>query len=373
MKKMRVLFDHQIFSYQNVGGISKYFTELYKKYKTFDNIEVLLGLKNNVNYYLKQEIITLRINIKNINSQSNLRKYFIYKSNQGFCNNIFHNNQYDILHSTFYDTNAIICNKKPHIITIHDMTPELYPQYFSGTIYSNLITKKWIRGKKQLIDKADKIISISEKTKEDLIKLYNVPENKIKVIYHGYNVLPSPAVKLIEDPYILYVGLRDKYKNFKVFVGEIKTVILKEKIKVLCIGGGKFKENEVRLLKEFNINDYFVQMSVDDAGLASAYNNALCFIYPSEYEGFGMPILEAFSLECPVILSKSSCFPEIARESALYFSMNNSMELSSLLKEVLNNSVLRNTMIQNGKKRILDFSWEKCARKHFNLYKDILN
>lgn len=369
---MKIFYDHQIFSYQKVGGISKYFSELYANLINIADINIKLGLKINVNYYLKSILSKTNEDIKTIRTNNVLYKYFIYKINNKFSSSILRNNNYDILHSTFYDPYTLQYNKKKHVITVHDMIPELYSKYFKGTIYSYLITRKWIWGKKQLIEKADKIISVSQKTKEDLIKVYKVPESKIEVIYHGYNNLPDPSEKLISEPYILYIGLRDKYKNFVGFVKGVSQILKKEKIKVLCIGGGKFTNNEKQLLEEYQVEKYFIQKYVNDSELASAYRHALCFVYPSEYEGFGMPILEAFSQCCPTILSDSSCFPEIGGDAVQYFKWDNSEEMKEKILDVINSSNIRQMLIEKGRKRLELFSWGKSSGKHYEVYKNIL-
>lgn len=366
---MRILYDHQIFSYQKYGGISRYFSELYREFSTMDGIEIQLGFEKSVNHYLNELLSGRNSNIEQVDTSNLLHKYFIYKSNRKFCIKLLKENKFDVLHSTFYDPYTITHNKRPHIVTIHDMTPELYPEYYSGTLYSYLISKKWIQGKKELVAKADKIIAISNNTKKDIMEIYNTPARKIDVIYHGYNELPTPSGKLIPEPYILYVGLRNKYKNFKTFVDGITPILKKEKIKALCIGGGAFTKKEVTLLKENNLEDYFIQMSVNESGLASAYTHALCFIFPSEYEGFGMPILEAFSCGCPVVLNNASCFPEIAKDAALYFNNKNLDEMRSAIKIVLDSAFEKKILLEKAQKQLERFSWTSTARQVYDLYK----
>lgn len=334
-----------------------------------DDIEIQLGLRKSVNHHLNEILDYKNSNIKRIDANNLVQKYFIYKSNRKFCVNLLKKNKFDVLHTTFYDPYTITHNKRPHVVTVYDMTPELYPEYYSGTLYSCLISKKWIQGKKELVLQADKIIAISENTKKDLVEIYNIPSEKVKVIYLGYNKLPNPCERLIPEPYILYVGLRDKYKNFKAFVDGIKPILKKEKIKALCIGGGAFTKKEVAFFKENNLEDYFIQMPVNESGIASAYKHALCFVFPSEYEGFGLPILEAFSCECPVILNNTSCFPEIAKDAALYFNNNNLEEMRSAIKIVLDSAIEKKILLEKAQKQLECFSWTSTARQVYDLYK----
>ena len=370
---MRVLYDHQIFSYQKYGGISKYFSELYREFSEMNDVEIQLGLKENVNYYLNELLKNTDLDIKNTDVDSLARKYFIYKRNQKRSVKLLTQNNYDILHSTFYDPYTIQNNNKAHVITVHDMTPELCREYYKGTLYSYFISRKWIQGKKELIEKADRVIAVSENTKKDMIEFYDVNEEKIEVIHHGCNRLPVPGKRLIDEPYILYIGLRDKYKNFKSFAKALNPILQKEKIKALCIGGGKFTKSEKFFLSEEGLENYFVQMSVDDKGLASAYKNALCFIFPSRYEGFGMPVLEAFSLECPVILSNASCFPEIAGDAAVYFDPTDEDSIMNNIKQTIYDTELQASLKIKGLERGKQFTWEKTARQTLDIYKGILD
>ena len=372
---MKVLFDHQIFSYQKYGGISKYFSELFKQYENNKDIDILLGMKTNVNHYLKECLLIKNSqHIENVEKSTLFNTYSVYKKNRNYCKKILDKNDFDILHSTFYDPYFMKYLNKKSVVTIHDMTPELYPQYFKGTLYSYMITRKWIRSKKEIVESADKIIAISENTRDDLFRLYCVPYEKIEVIYDGCNLLPEANSRLIDEPYILYVGLRDKYKNFTNFVKGVANILKTQKIKALCIGGGKFTEEESRLFRDLEVEKYFCQMYADDEELASAYKYALCFVYPSEYEGFGMPILESFSQKCPTILSNTSCFPEIGGDAALYFYPDNIAELEQKLLDVLSlNDADKQEMVAKGIKRLDKFSWKRCAEQTLDTYKKILN
>ena len=170
-------------------------------------------------------------------------------------------------------------------------------------------------------DLVDCIITVSENTKKDMIEYWNIPPEKITVIYHGIqniNIEQIHNLKIINSPYILYVGARSKFKNFENAVKAYSIVNQKyPEIKFVCTGSD-FTKSEIDLFESLNISKHIIHKSVNDIELFSLYHHAICYIYPSLYEGFGMPLLEAMACECPVICSNTSCFPEIAGNAALY-------------------------------------------------------
>ena len=372
---MKILYDHQIFSYQKFGGISRYFCELIaESLKNPSGFLPVPGFKYSVNTYLKDRGLDETLNFSHIKANKSLYKFFIYLSNKRHCQNLFKKGNYDILHPTFYDPYVLKNNKRPLVITVCDMTPELYPEYYSGSLYSKYISQKWINGKKILVEKADAVITISEKTRKDLIRIYNINDaSHIKTIYLSHNLPGQAEKRLLDSPYLLFVGLRDKYKNFKNFIkGATSVLKRKNDFKILCIGGGKFNEEELKLLESLNIENQVVQMSANEKQLTAAYKYAEAFIFPSEYEGFGIPILEAFAMNCPVILSNSSCFPEIALDAGLYFNPDDPNDIETKIGELLNNKNLKKKLINRGKNRLKDFSWQKCYAETNQLYKDLL-
>ncbi len=201
------------------------------------------------------------------------------------------------------------------------MIHEIYPEYFP----LNDETSAW---KKELAEKATKIIAISKNTKKDIIKYYGINSNKIDVIYLGNSLYDSGISNKIDrniigtmpKKYILFVGSRKIYKNFYFFVEAVAPVLQKdENLNLICVGGGPFSNDERFYLKSFNIDRQIYHYTVNDDTLSEVYKRAIALIYPSLYEGFGLPILEAYSCSCPVILSNTSSLPEIAGDAAAYF------------------------------------------------------
>ena len=342
---MKILYDHQIFSYQKLGGISRYFFELLKGFDYNKEFSFEVGLKCTNNTYFKDFINTKEspysikktiddlfwgINFKGKNRLYNLYHRKIINNNQNYSSELIQKGEFDIFHPTYYDTYFLDCiGNKPFALTVYDLTHEIYPELFpSGDMTA---TNKSI-----LIDKASKIFAISEQTKSDLIKFYNVEDEKIKVIYLG-NSLNTDKQKKITLPrnYLLYVGTRKHYKNFTFFIKSALSILHKNKeINILCVGA-EFSKHELDFFTKNNINNQIHQVEPSDCELAYIYSKAIAFIFPSLYEGFGIPILEAFSCACPVLLSDIPVFHEIAEDAARYFDPTDISSLSSAINEIV--------------------------------------
>ncbi len=275
---------------------------------------------------------------------------------------------FDVVHPT--ETNSLEVlnhlNGKALVVTIHDMIHELRPECFAAHDPS-------AHRKKIMIEQATRIIAISQKTKDDIIRLYKVATDKIDVIHHGNSLcLPEHHEEKqlhIPQRYVLYVGQRNSYKNFPRTLHAMKVLMEKHnEVHLICAGGGAFKEDEQNLINELGIADRVQQMWVSDEELAILYNRALCFIYPSEYEGFGLPILEAFNCHTPVLCADASCFPEVAGDAALYFNPTDIKEMTQRMELMCSDEQLREDYIARGRERIKLFSWRSCAEKTLACY-----
>lgn len=350
------------FYIKNMGGVSRYFVEIASVIMKQHNVSI--GCLWSENEYLNNAYKGRRSFINRI------VKWKISKSlTKLYCKLDILFNQYDIVHPTWVDTYIYgVKHSSKIVVTIHDMIHEIF--------WSNKEQYE-IRRKKLAIYNSDAIIAISNNTKKDILRLYpDIDEKKITVIYHGTSHLPKPT-KIegfdLNSRYLLYVGSRFDYKN-GFFVAEALKDLLKSKknLKLVYVGGGAFNHEELKFIKENKLDDLIVQLSVSDSGLAYLYRHAVCFIYPSLYEGFGLPILEAFDNECPVICANNSSLPEVGGEAALYFNNNDAEGLVDLVSELLDNDSKRKNLISLGKERAKLFSWEKCSNETIMLYKKLL-
>jgi glycosyltransferase involved in cell wall biosynthesis len=362
---MKILFDHQAFSNQKYGGISRYFANLHYGLKATVGVESKLGLLLTHNAYINKKSLPAGGLLEQVISKQSRRN----KYNKWYCRHLLKQGDYDVFHPTYYNPYFIDLVKKPFVITVHDMIHELYPHYFAA---QDPFTAGY---KSQVIDKADHIIAISECTKRDLQKFYAIPDEKITVVYHGYKMndnLVSPTKFKIRDKYVLFVGDRAGYKNFELFVNAAAPLLLSHNLQLICSGGGNFTTAEQQLFVDLNITDRIEQMSASDAELASFYTHAEAFIYPSLYEGFGLPVLEAFSNNCPVIISNTSSLPEVGGEAAQYFDPMSQQSIAAAIDAVISNKTLQSELRTKGKQRLSLFNFDNTLKQTINVYKQVM-
>jgi glycosyltransferase involved in cell wall biosynthesis len=355
---MKVLYDHQIFSGQKFGGISRYFYELMKHsdglfdYETsglFSENEYVKPLQIYREFPVKCSFRGKQRIINRLNRIDSIRK--------------IKRGDYDVLHPTYYDPYVLREKTKPLVVTIHDMIHELFPDYF----YDDRIT---VKNKKNILMRADRIIAISDNTKRDLLKLYpKIDKDKVVVIYHGILSSISENNEKKEN-YLLYTGQRDGYKNFDNFINAIAPLLIQYDLQLICTGK-TFSKKEARLLNDLKIGDRVISRFVADDRLPGVYAKSLAFVFPSLYEGFGIPILEAFVAGCPVVLSNTSCFPEIAGNAAFYFDPYSIEDMRSVIEKVITSPALQSDLINRGRERIKKYSWEKCAEETAKVYREL--
>ncbi len=256
----------------------------------------------------------------------------------------------------------------PVVVTVHDLSYFYYPQEFLKKDLHQL--KNWT---KYSVEKARKVIAVSQTTKKDLVKFYNVPDEKIEVVYNGYekSAIKGETNKTITynlkpKTYILYVGTLQPRKNIDTLIQAFQTFKKSNsEFKLVLVGKkGWLYEHIFKLVEELKLEkDIIFTGYTSDTELINLYKNAFCFVLPSFYEGFGIPLLEAMSLSAPVISSYTSSLPEIGGEAALYFDPKNALELAEKLEELKENQRLRKELIKKGKERVKKFSWDKCGEQ----------
>ncbi len=381
---MRVLYDYQAFAMQKYGGVSRCFAELVRhlppevdheiSIKESDNayIQDLPDLKparDKFNHFLVKGNFKGKSHIHRLYDK--ITKGHYYPNYNKYCTiEKLKKGDFDIFHPTFFDDYFLpYLNNKPFVLTIHDMIPERYQQYYGANDFQ-------IIKKRKLAERANAIVSVSETTKSDIIKYLDIPSEKIHVIYHGcsFKRTNNPR-RIIDSPYILYVGARDNYKNFIPFVYHSLPFLNNHpEFKIICTGAS-FSEEEKKLIASHSMKDRVIQHWIQsDEELFSLYHFAMCFVYPSEYEGFGIPILEAYTAECPVLLNNASCFPEIAGDAAIYFDMSSEhSDLSEKLEYINGLSALaKKALLDLQSKRLKTYSWSKSASQLYSVYQSLI-
>ncbi|GAB3034692.1 glycosyltransferase family 4 protein [Spirosoma pulveris] len=368
---MNIFFDHQTFSLQSYGGISRYYAELISGINSTINDHAYLPLVFSNNTHLSECGIPIRDLFpgKAFYKKSQL----IYKVNQAYTIAQLKNKKFDIFHATYYDSYFVpYLKRKPFVITFLDMIHERFATQFSGLPGNDLVTKQ-----KQLIaNHADRIIAISESTKRDIVEILNVDPAKIDVIYLGSSLklLERDNKRLsIDSPYLLFVGRRERYKNFEGLLSAIYPLLKKYNLKLLCAGGGEFTQKERLLIHSYGVDALVEQCPIiNDSTLQDLYSQATAFLFPTMYEGFGIPVLEAFACNCPCIVSNLSSLPEVAGDAALYIDPSRPESIGYAIEQILHNSNLRQILIEKGRQQLSHFSWQKTVNETLSLYNSLV-
>lgn len=368
---MKIIFDHQIFYAQSYGGISRYFYELASGLTRRDDCSVSIVAPFHVNEYLRNGD---RSFVKGPYSNQQFRgagRIRHWGRNLLLPLQYSLNGDADIVHETYYSMDPF-GRGQCRVLTVYDMIHELFSEEFKN----DLVTSK---AKKAAIARADHVICISESTRQDLIRLFDVDSRKTSVVHLGYSLLKYdsqivPAKSPNGRPYILYVGGRGSYKNFsKLCLAFSSSRFLKENFDLVAFGGGCLSEDEISQLVKRGIYNNVHQINGDDALLASYYTGATLFVYPSLYEGFGIPPLEAMSFGCPVACSNTSSIPEVVSNAGAYFDPSDADSMREALEKLINDDSRKSQLIKFGYERLKSFSWDKCASETSAVYRNTLS
>lgn len=362
---MKILFDHQKFSLQRFGGISRYFANLDKGLNTLPGVSSRIAALYSENEYVKDYSFPLNNALGRSFFEGKQKR--IYKWNRRFSRWNIQAGNFDVFHPTYYDPYFIKYIKKQVVVTVHDMVHELCPQYFPDA-------QEVIARKRAVITKADALIAISENTREDIIKIFPEKASSITVVYHGYTFSAVSDIEIdLPEKFILFVGERWHYKNFAVFAEAVSDILKKDKsLNLICAGGKSFTESEMELLNKLGIGQQCRQIDVSDEVLKQLYKRAQVFVFPSKHEGFGLPLLEAFANYCPVACSHTSSLPEIAGDAAQYFDPDDATSIRNAVETVLFNPNLREQLKQLGASRLQQFTFDQCLHGTVEVYRSLL-
>ena len=264
----------------------------------------------------------------------------------------------------------------PLVVTIHDLSYFYYPNEFLAKDLFKL--KNWTE---EAVKSAKKIISVSKTTKKDVIKFYAVPEEKVQVVYNGFEKKPPENLdnnqvlekfNIAKGKYLLFVGTIQPRKNISVLIRALPLISQFAPDMKLVIAGKKGWLYE-SIIKEAHENNMAAKIIftdfVSDDELSVLYQEAFSFVQPSLYEGFGIPLLEAMASNCPVIASIHASLPEVGGEACLYFDPDEAEDLAEQVKTLHSNESKRAELIEKGQKRITYFSWESCGKETLEVLK----
>ena len=370
MSILKIAFDYQIFCSQSYGGISRYFVNLAEELNIrSEKAEVKIFAPWHISKFLSlmpNDVVSgtnvgeypryTRLLARNINRLESKRR--IGKWNP------------QLLHETYYSKKSVSPKGCPVVCTVYDMIHEIFPEKFSAD-------DKTCERKHVAISRADHVICISRNTQRDLIEILGVPESKTSVVHLGFQRLDKNVLTTErsagENNFILYVGDRGGYKNFEKFVRSVaSSPRLRSDVGIVAFGGGPFKTEELALIDGLGFSGGQVrQVTGDDDILGSLYSRARAFVYPSLYEGFGLPLLEAMAHNCPVISSNSSSMPEVIGDAAEYFDPGSVEEMSTAIENVLYSEQRMAELRVLGQSRLEHFSWKKCGEGTMAVYEKL--
>ncbi|MFN8356518.1 MAG: glycosyltransferase family 1 protein [Spirosomataceae bacterium] len=370
---MKVLYDHQSFTGLKYGGVARYYYELMNVFSKRKDVEFELALQYSNNDYINGAAFSRHRNFSTFFNQLTTAKVMSLVNRLNSLR-LIRQGGFDIFHPTYYHKYFLDhIGDKPFVLTFHDSTNEKYHHLYpslGGDLHDL---------KQQLLNRAHKVIAVSEATKADMLHYFDVDESKVEVIYHGSaftNIIPNGAATKLKIPerYLLYVGNRSDFKNFPFFLGAIQPLLKKDNdLFLICAGGKRFTREEKQLLSDLSLTEKVIYHDIpNDEVLYVLYQKAIAFIFPSLNEGFGIPILEAFSAGCPVALSDASSFPEVAQQAGIYFDPKEADSILATVEKLVEDESLRIKLIEQGYSRLQHFSTEKTAQQTLEVYRQAI-
>lgn len=356
--------DEQIFAIQPYGGISRLFAELTRQYVSDSELGVDLDpLQAPIvnRYILDDPGLTNRLQVRRARNQwTALAWYFSHLERR----------RADVVHTTFYLPHGLASARgTKRVITVYDMIPERMPDTRRRL---DLLTLK-----RRYIESADHVICISQATKEDLLELYGTQDIPTTVVHLGVDERFNPEVPHLAgfpEAYVLYVGHRGQYKDAKTLMAAFAEIAHDfPDHQLVFAGGGPFSREEEALLNARNIRHRTKQFDLPDEVMPSAYAHADVFAFPSRFEGFGLPVLEAMACGTPTVLAETTSLPEVGGDAARYFAPGDSVGLAEQLSAVLQDPAEADRMSFAGRQRAREFTWNRAARLTAEVYRSVLS
>lgn len=363
---MRIAYDEQAFQMQQFGGISRYITRV-AEVLGFAGETVRVFAPIHCNYYLHHSTVPKMVWLA-VNAFPPKTGRLIRAFNRCMTAQQIAAWKPEVIHETSYSSRPLGRLRCPTVVTVHDMIHERLPHLFSDS-------GRWSREKAIAVSRADHVICVSESTRRDLCDILNFPPAKTSVVHHGVDIPVLPQnddrpTAASNRPYILYIGVRGGYKNFnnllKAFAYSAR---LRAEFDLLLFGGPPISAREIAMAVKSGLQPSQLRHAGQCENVrASLYRHAVAFVYPSLYEGFGMPLLEAMAHGCPVVASRYGPCPEVAADAAEYFDAYDAEDISRAIECVVFSPIHRETLVQRGYKRAALFSWENCAMNTWKAY-----
>lgn len=373
---MKIAYDSQIFCAQTYGGVSRYFCEIAPRIAKEPGVQVSITAPMHINAYLAHVppgIVSGFRAPKTDRFQTNCGANYPRLALRGLGllmgDWMLRAMNPDIVHETYFSPYRLGPRRARRVLTIYDMIHEKFASRFPQA-------DKTARYKALATERADHVICISESTRRDAIEILGLHPDKTSVIYLGFDLMHADGERAgdlassTNNPFLLYVGIRGGYKNFLGLLEAYATSPqLRMGYRLICFGGGELNMDEQKAIHKLGLDSSQVmQLGGSDQLLASLYERASAFIYPSLYEGFGIPPLEAMSYDCPVACSKTSSIPEVVGDAGEYFDPADIESMRAAIEKIVTSDSHRKLLIAKGRARLKCFSWDRCAAETLDIY-----
>lgn len=366
-----IIYDHQTFIAQEFGGISRYFCELAARVHRTEGFKARVVAPLHYNAYLPECPVPQSAMRMPLRFRGESRVYRLI--NEALSPILTATASPSLVHQTYYSPLPSRKSRTPIVLTVFDMIHELFPDNFP-------LTDPIVQCKSACVAAADHILCISQSTANDLMRLFGVPAEKISVTYLAYSDIFAQTAVATEvpphvRPYVLYVGQRGGYKNFETALrAYASSARLRQEFDLVTFGGpASFSATEQATITNLSLRPgSVVRLGGADKDLARAYRHARAFIYPSRYEGFGIPPLEAMASGCVTVCSDSSSIPEVVGDAGLLFNPDDIDAARQSLEDACFDEVLRAQLLARGRARVREFSWDRCAHETVNAYRQMI-
>jgi glycosyltransferase involved in cell wall biosynthesis len=362
---MRILYDGQIYALQAAGGINRYFASLIDRLPA--DFTPLLTM-----YHARELNYPSHPNLKVYGSRRFRPERVAFRLARNYFRRVADGGNFDLAHPTYYTllTRREVSEYRcPVVITVHDMIHELFPAQMDPT-------GAHAEEKRRAIEAADSVICVSESTRRDLLERHRLDGKAVSVIHQASEIDearthgPEPVP---ERPYFLFVGARGGYKNFDLLLAAFARARGALAEASLCAVGPPFSRDEERRIAALGLDGRVENYGrVSDAHLARLYRHSVALVYPSLYEGFGIPPLEAMTCGTAVVASNRSSIPEVVGDAGLLFDPESADELTDILLTLARDPSRRESLVERGRERAALFSWDTTAARTVEVYRSLV-
>ncbi|MFL6255481.1 MAG: glycosyltransferase family 4 protein [Pyrinomonadaceae bacterium] len=368
---MRILYDGFIYGAQATGGVNRYFTRLIAGLPVSFRPALLLGRRRAINYPTHPKLKVYEYGRRRLDAVSHRLSLGLSRLEDYRVRQRVDSGRFDLAHPTYYNllTGREVGDYRcPVVLTVWDMIHERFPETLD-------VTGAHVEEKRRALHGADRLICISENTRDDLLERYPALADRVHVTHLASSIDesmsrgPEPVPR---RPFFLYVGFRAAYKNFGLLLSAFARIAPTRPDAALCVVGAPLTEEEQRRVSELGLGGRLELFEhPTDAHLAKLYRSSVALVYPSLYEGFGIPPLEAMSCGTPVVASDRSSLPEVVGDAGLLFDPRSADQLSDILRALLDQPSERERLIERGYRRARLFSWEKTVAQTLDIYRAV--